>query len=87
MANTTLQSHKISPFPCAVIIHIRFGGYHLSQSAKGIGTPNSNTKILLLIQNAKFKMQNFLKLSLLSLLTSSLGYHSEMVRDRSSFEK
>lgn len=58
MANTALQSHKISPFPCAVIIHIRFGGYHLSQSAKGIGTPNSNTKILLLIQNAKCKIQN-----------------------------
>ena len=39
------------------------------------------------MQNSKFKMQNFLKLTLLSLLTSSLGYHSEMVRERSSLEK
>ena len=32
------------PFPCAVIIHIRFIGYDLSRTVR-LSTPNSVTKI------------------------------------------
>ena len=45
--NGLIQADKTMnsiPFPCAVIIHIRFIGYHLSQAPR-LSTPNSIAKI------------------------------------------
>jgi len=54
----SLQTMNTIPFPCAVIIHIRFIGYNLSR-AKELSTPNSIANIILISSISKEEYYGF----------------------------